>query len=344
MERSGKNDIILISLPSETNQTLDSNLPIHQIAGTFLLRYSTSSLSFERIMYVMKTALLISFMSIFGSNIHAWTITSPFHHSSPVFNIALHSSGATWGDPEPIEAALPKSEPAPERISTADLFDKLEHIVVQGGALRTCAFDEEVGRVAVLLKSEGRPLTATVDLWQGPDNAPQKMSVYLEKGHIRPFRCIVEAPGSSNAIAIRNTAQLEYPMVAALEVDMARNGESPSVDDDYTIVQGGSVFTQPFEPKVQSVKVSLATNLRPLNARIELLQGPNNVKEVVEVYSEQGKERPFNLILETPGVGNVVRIVNTASVEYPFTAALEPYIIDDNFKLPGISGTGMTWR
>jgi hypothetical protein len=155
--------------------------------------------------------------------------------------------------------------------------------------------------------------------------------VYNENGNTRPFNMVIETPGSPNTIAVRNKGQLEFPFIAYVTGDNgefadrlhARNANMMS----RMTVQGGALRTFPFEPYVESVKVRLYTDGRPLNARIELLQGPNNNKQVIEMYSENGFERPFFAVVETPGSGNVIRVVNTATVEFPLTASVEPHMV-----------------
>ena len=49
----------------------------------------------------------------------------------------------------------------------------------------------------------------------------------------------------------------------------------------------GTLHTYSFGSNVTSVQLLLKTNGCPLNTRIELLQGPNTNKEVVELSSRQ---------------------------------------------------------
>jgi len=204
-------------------------------------------------------------------------------------------------------------------------------VTVQGGSLRTWSLtDPFVESVEVMLRTEGRPLNANVELWQGPNNTPQKMGVYIEDGSMRPFNCIVKTPRAQNAIAVRNTGNLEFPLSASVEADVEGAYDDELAMRTSKTLQGGAVVTHPFNPAVASVQIVLKTDGRPLNARIELLQGPNNNKQILEVYTEDGMERPFIAIIKTPGAGNVVRIVNTATMEFPIAASVEPYEIDEN--------------
>jgi hypothetical protein len=225
-----------------------------------------------------------------------------------------------------------------------DIWDSSYPELVQGGSLRTWSFASPlVEQVQVMLKTEGRPLNANVELWQGPDNSPQKMGVYIEDGSFRPFSAVIFTPRGSNAIAIRNTGMLEFPLAAAVEpADTGGLGSITRMilDQRGRTIQGGAVYTEPFSPLVESVCVALKTDGRPLTARIELLQGPNNNKQVIELYTEDGLERPFFSVIETPGTGNVVRIVNTATVEFPLTCSIEPYTVEPGYAGEPISSMG----
>jgi len=205
----------------------------------------------------------------------------------------------------------------------------IDGVLVQGGSLRTWSYRSPlVEQVQVVLSTEGRPLDADIELWHGPDNTPCKMRVYVEDGQVRPFSAVIDTPRGPNTVAIRNIGQIEFPLMAEV---FAENVEQLSAECAAAAmtIQGGALRTEAFDPLVDSVQVFLKTDGRPLNARIELLQGPNNNKQVIELYTEDGLDRPFFATLETPGSGNVVRIVNTAPVEFPMTASVVPHTINE---------------
>jgi predicted secreted protein len=277
-----------------------------------------------------NTALFSStYIGSINGNAEATTTTSP----------ALKETSPTWRD------RYGQEEMSGMLRSAREIWEASSPVTIQGSSLRTCSFDESVDRVQVLLKTEGRPLNANVELWQGPDNTPQKINVYIEDGSYRPFRAVIETPGGSNAVCIRNTGHMEFPLAACVDGEIEQSAVSPSVmlasRTNGRIVQGGAVHTTPFKANVQSVQILLKTDGRPMNARIELLQGPNNNKQVMELYVEDGEMRPFYAVVETPGTGNVVRIVNTSTMEYPLNASVEPYIIDADASEEGPQG--MVW-
>lgn len=215
------------------------------------------------------------------------------------------------------------------------ILSKKPPVKVQGGTLKTWTFNSaQVEAVHVVMRTQGRPLDADVELWQGPDNTPVKMRVYVEDGYKRPFSAMIATPRGPNTIALRNIAHMEFPLDAncvADSPDLAAATDTDALQKEPLIIQGGALRTYPFDHMVKSIQILLNTDGRPLNARIELLQGPNNIKQTVELYTEDGMERPFYMVMESPGSGNVVRIVNTATVEFPLTARVEEYSIDDSY-------------
>ena len=229
----------------------------------------------------------------------------------------------------PLGGVMPTGSPAATDVAS---------VLVQGGSLRTWSYrSPAVEQVQVVLSTEGRPLDADIELWHGPDNTPCKMRVYVENGQLRPFSAVIETPRGPNTVAIRNIGQVEFPLAANVVADSVDNPSEECIASSTTI-QGGALRTYPFDPSVDSVQVLLKTDGRPLNARIELLQGPNNNKQVIELYTEDGLDRPFFCFLVTPGSGNVVRIVNTAPVEFPMTAGVVPHSINQDMSTGAVLG------
>ena len=153
-------------------------------------------------------------------------------------------------------------------------------ITVQGGSLTTWRYTSpSVEQVQVVLSTEGRPLDANVELWHGSGDIPCKMRVYVEDGQLRPFTAVIATPRGPSTVAIRNVGQLELPFDARV---VAENVDHPSSDclSSAKGLQGGASRSYTFDPSVQSVQVLLQTDGYPLNARIELIQGPDTNRQV----------------------------------------------------------------
>jgi len=217
-------------------------------------------------------------------------------------------------------------------------------ILVQGGSLRTWSYHSpKVEQVQVVLTTEGRPMDADMELWHGPDNTPFKLRIYSENGETYPFTTVIETPRAPNTVAMRNIGQIEFPFAADLVAFNDGLKPSPETVGSSTTIQGGALRTFPFDPSVKSVEVLITTQGNPLNARVELLQGPNNNKQVVEVYTEDGIDRPFFCIIETPGSGNVVRVVNTGPVEFPIFASTTPHSVREYSHDEVVLGGDISW-
>ena len=191
-----------------------------------------------------------------------------------------------------------------------------------GGTRKTYGFrnvQKEVVQLA--LASEGRPIQADMELWIGPDWTPFKLKAYSEDGLIRPVQTLIGTRNKQATIEIRNAGAYEFPFNAACRyadppLADARTNLVPSMGAP-RLIQGGAVYSVPFEPTAERVRVLLRTDGRQLNARIELLAGPNNIKQLYEVFTNNGQLNSLYVVFDTPGAGNVVRIVNQGTVEFP---------------------------
>lgn len=200
-----------------------------------------------------------------------------------------------------------------------------EAMPVQGGALQT--HTDFVGESKqIVLGTDGRPIEAELEVWQGPNNTPRRMRVYSEDGYLRPFRSNDVASRGQNTMAVRNTGPLEFPLSANVVYDprLAQGPSAGAVPKSGTTIQGGASEYFSFDWSVESVEVFIWSEGRNLEARVELLQGPNSVRQAVEFEEDYGYDRPFSCVLDTPGQGSSVRIVNTGSIAFPIIASVIP--------------------
>ena len=194
---------------------------------------------------------------------------------------------------------------------------------IQGKSLLTYAYSSNILNLAhATISTNGRPLDATIELWNGPNNSPFKLRAYSDNGRVRSFQTILPINRKQTTVALRNTGTNEFPI--HVSVNRASSQQFPTRRPVMTTIQGNALRTYPFEKNIMCVEVVIQTDGGPLNARLEMLQGPTTNKQVVEVYTEDGIHMPFIAALETPHSENVVRIVNTGPVEYPISASVLP--------------------
>ena len=193
-------------------------------------------------------------------------------------------------------------------------------ILIQGGSLQTWSYNcMDTEELSVSISSSGRPTNCDIELWNGPNNTPMNIKTYIENGHENPFKTIINRPNTPHTIAIRNTGHIEFPLTSSV---IPYTKKFCPLNTYKSIIQGGALETWSFDGHCESVDVMIDTDGRPINTRIELMQGPNNYKQIIEVYSEDGYESPFWGIITTPGPGCVIRILNTATLEFPIYASV----------------------
>jgi hypothetical protein len=207
-----------------------------------------------------------------------------------------------------------------------DIWTSSPSVKVQGNTLKTWDIGEEsTQRVQLSLRSVGRPIDANVELWHTPSYIPTKFRIYTEDGESRPVDAIIETPKHPKTVAVFNTGSMEFPFDAAVANTGLGRAYDSLQDVPGKLVQGGQITSYVFPGNVESVQVLLKTNERNMKALIELTQGPNQVKQFIEVYASVGYKNPFFCVIQTPGANNAIRIINQNTVEFPFDAWVLPY-------------------
>jgi len=194
---------------------------------------------------------------------------------------------------------------------------------VEGQTRRTWSFnDMSKDRVQVAMTSEGRPMTADIQLWIGPDWTPFTLKAYSEDGKVRPIQTIIGTRNKAAMIEVRNIGDYQFPFKAASDYakgDMAALPKAmPDANPGQRCDGAGAVRSFPLGPAAQRAVVVLKTEGKQLNARIELLNAPNNPKQVFEVFTNNGELNSLCVCFEMPAdESNTIRVINQATVEFP---------------------------
>jgi len=212
---------------------------------------------------------------------------------------------------------------------TDEIWTESRSVRIEGSTLKTWDVgDSSVERVQLSIRSDGRPVDANIELWHTPAYIPTKFRVYTEDGRLRPVDAVIETPKHPKTVAVFNKAQMEFPF----EANVANTGLDKAYyslkDEPHDLVQGGALRSYEFGAEVESIQVlltSLKQGERNMKAKIELTQGPNQVKQVIELYASSGYKNPFYVVIQTPGANNAIRVINENTVEFPFDAWVLPY-------------------
>jgi hypothetical protein len=229
----------------------------------------------------------------------------------------------------------PASTPIDEKI-----FSLSPPVRVQGETLKTWNIEETTTeRVQISLKSQGRPIDTNIELWHTPSYIPSKFRVYSEDGDLRPIHAVIETPQHPKTVAVFNTG----PMEQAFDASVANTGMHTAYESLASVrpdsVQGGRITSYSFGPEVESVQVLLKTDKRNMKVKIELTQGPNQVKQMIEVYASFGNKNAFYTVIQTPGANNAIRIINQETLEFPIDAWVIPYETGSGNTSPVIGGS-----
>ena len=224
---------------------------------------------------------------------------------------------------------------------------------IQGGSRHTYHAPYSRDASHIFLESDGRPIDVELELWDGPNNTPTKLKVYSEDGRMRPINAMVENPlrgMRDNTLSVRNTGPMEFPISGGVSSmggpGMMRRGglagdesaylsenvdslggftrpSSPSMKRGER-VQGGALRTFPLDYSIEAVQVTITTQGLPMMAKVELWGTSSHIKQIAEIYNDNGQTRPFAAILDVPGGSNTVAIYNTGPMEYPIEVVVEP--------------------
>lgn len=239
-------------------------------------------------------------------------------------------------------------------------FETLETIE-PGGTVRTYQLPSWATRVQYRLESFGRPMRGEVNLWLGPQRLTHTLRVNNENGVIYPVQTTLKFKKGPPVLKISTSNDPVYPMrvgvhvpppdrALELEANTERVWEACKEGTEKQLIQGGNVdgsrgamriWTIPHDvSSIQLLGWSRDSGKKSFKVEIELIQGPNNIKQSYFLQCGGGSQ-PYHVVFQTPGEGWTVRIKNKKFVEDGLVQiAVVPYTTNND----DVPAKGLTWK
>jgi len=224
--------------------------------------------------------------------------------------------------------------------------DKKADIRIEGGdTLKTFAMPAHAERVQYVLTSpNGRPVKAKVELWIGPIRCVHEMIYDCMGGGIYPLKATLQFKKLSPVLKISTVGSYEFPTSCGVFVPSPEESDKIgkiTSDMFYSApmkdrVQGGSTIdgkggaVRSFDidnswDKTQIMVWSKDVGKKSFKTNIEVLQGPNNQKQHINLRCG-GSTQPYHAVINTPGPGWMIRCNSKKFLEDGlFEIAVAPY-------------------
>lgn len=246
--------------------------------------------------------------------------------------------------PTPSEPQQPNVLSPAEDYEIFPTYDSLETIE-SGGTVRTYKMPAWATRVQYRLETNGRPMKGEVNLWLGPQRKTHTLKVDSENGKEFPVQVLLKFKPTP-VLKVSTTSLANYPMKVGVHVpspERAKELESHTErvwdacidEEEKKLIQGsntdgkyGKRVNWIIPENVDSVQLmgwSKDSGKKSFKVEIELLQGPNNIRQYYFLQCGGGSQ-PYHAVFQTPGAGWVVRIRNKKFVEDGLIhIAVKPY-------------------
>mmetsp|Transcript_89276 Transcript_89276/g.268464 ORF Transcript_89276/g.268464 Transcript_89276/m.268464 type:complete len:265 (+) Transcript_89276:3-797(+) len=206
--------------------------------------------------------------------------------------------------------------------------EKKADIRIEGGqTLKTFQMPSHAERVQYVLSSPGsRPIKAKVELWIGPIRCVHEMKYDCMNGGSFPLKATLKFKKLSPVLKVSTDGTFEFPLECGvfvpspdesaniedmLEKDMFYNSPMKDrVQGGSTIDnKGGAIRTFAIDPKWDKTQLmiwSKDVGRKSFKTNIEILQGPNNAKQFLDLRCG-GSTQPYHAVINTPGSGWMIR-------------------------------------